>query len=50
VKVFKLQEVTITLGGNAEEMPVYFNMPSSYTTDDVGAKSVAIKTSGNENI
>jgi hypothetical protein len=34
--------------GNANEMPVYVVMPSSYTVDDTGAKSVAIKTSGYE--
>jgi hypothetical protein len=33
-----------------KKVPMYFNMPCSYTTDDTGAKSVAIKTSGNENI
>jgi hypothetical protein len=31
-------------------MPMYFNRPRSYNTDEIGAKSVAIKTSGNENI
>jgi hypothetical protein len=34
--------------GNADEMPVYFDMPPSYTVDDSGAKSVAVKTSGHE--
>jgi hypothetical protein len=41
--VFTLQEVTITLWGNADEMPLYFNMPSNYTPDD-GAKSDVIIT------
>jgi hypothetical protein len=30
-------------------MPVYFGMPSNYTIDGVGAKSV-VKTSGSEKI
>jgi hypothetical protein len=34
--------------GNADETPVYFDMPPSYTVDDNGAKSVAVKTSGHE--
>jgi hypothetical protein len=38
----------ITLQRNANEMPVYFYMLSYYTINDVGAKSVTIKTSGNE--
>jgi hypothetical protein len=28
--------------------PVYFDVPSNYTVDDKGVKSVLIKTSGNE--
>jgi hypothetical protein len=31
--------------GNTDETPVYFDMPSNYTIDDTGAKSVLIKTS-----
>jgi hypothetical protein len=34
--------------GNADETPVYFDTPPSYTVDDTGAKSVAVKTSGRE--
>jgi hypothetical protein len=40
VKVFTLQNVTITLLGNANEMGVYFYMPTNYTINDVNAKSV----------
>jgi hypothetical protein len=29
-------------------MPAYFNIPSSYITDDVGTKAVIIEISGNE--
>jgi hypothetical protein len=29
-------------------MPAYFDMPASYTIDDVGAKSVPIRSSCNE--
>jgi hypothetical protein len=29
-------------------MPLYFSMHSNYTIDDVGAKSVVVKMSGNE--
>jgi hypothetical protein len=35
--------------GIVDEMPVYFGMPSNYTIDDVGAKSV-VGTSGSEKI
>jgi hypothetical protein len=49
-KVFTLQEVGITLQGNANEMSLYFSMLSSYTIDDAGAKSVVIKASGCEKI
>ena len=34
--------------GNADETPVYFDMPSNTTIDDKGAKSVIIKGTGNE--
>jgi hypothetical protein len=39
-----LQEVTIMLWSNVDEIPVYFNMPSNYTTNDVDADSAVIKT------
>jgi hypothetical protein len=45
-KNFTLKEVTTTLRCSANEMPAYFTMPSDYTTDDTGAKSAVIKTSG----
>jgi hypothetical protein len=50
VKFFTLQEVTIKLQSNASEMPMYFNMPSNNTIDDVCAKSTATKTSSNEKV
>jgi hypothetical protein len=49
VKVFSLQEVTITFQCIVDEMPMYFKMPSNYTISDAGAKSVT-KASGNENM
>jgi hypothetical protein len=49
-KVFTLQEGSVTLQGNVSEMSLYFNMLSSYTIDDAGAKPVVIKTSGYEKI
>jgi hypothetical protein len=36
--------------GNADEIPVYFIMASSYTIDDTSAESVLMKTSHNEKI
>ena len=36
--------------GNANQILVYFSMPSSYNVNDIRAKSVVIKTSGYENI
>jgi hypothetical protein len=47
-KNFTLQEVTIVLQGNGYEKPEYFDMLSNYTTDNVGAKFVVIKTLDNE--
>jgi hypothetical protein len=35
---------------NISEFRVYFAMPSNHTFDNNGAKSVAVKTSGNEKI
>jgi hypothetical protein len=43
-----LQEIAIVLWGNIDEVPVYFIVPTNYTIDDAGAKSVVIKSSGNE--
>jgi hypothetical protein len=40
-----LQEVTITLRGNVDKIPVYFDMPSNYTINNVVAKSDVIKMS-----
>jgi hypothetical protein len=34
--------------GNADEMPVYFSVPSTYTVDDVRAQFVMIETSADE--
>jgi hypothetical protein len=34
--------------GNADETPVYSDMPSNYTIDDEDVKSVLIKASSNE--
>ena len=34
--------------GKADEIPVYFKMPSYYTVNDIRVKSLMIKTSGNE--
>jgi hypothetical protein len=38
VRNFTLQEVTITLQDNADETPVYFNMPFNHTIDYVHLK------------
>ena len=34
--------------GNADQMPIYFDMPSNVIVDDKDTKSVPIKTTGNE--
>jgi hypothetical protein len=41
-KHLTLQKVTITLCSNAIEGPLYFHMPSCYTSDDAGAKCVTL--------
>jgi hypothetical protein len=45
-----LQAVTITLPDYADDMPVYLNMPFSYTINNAEEKSAVIRTSGNENL
>lgn len=47
-KVFTLQEVIVTHRDNAEERPVYFDMPCNYTISDVDSKYVFIETSDSE--
>jgi hypothetical protein len=37
--VFTLKEVTMKLHGNVDEMPMYFDMPSSSIIDIVGTRS-----------
>jgi hypothetical protein len=37
---FTLKEVIMTLQGNVNEMPMYFDMPSSSIIDIIGARSV----------
>lgn len=51
-KVLILVEITVTLWSSANEMPLHFNMQSSYMIciNDRGAKSVAVKSSGSEKI
>jgi hypothetical protein len=34
--------------GKADEIPVYFKVPSYYAVNDIRVKSLMIKTSGNE--
>jgi hypothetical protein len=43
----KVNNYLLSQIGNADEIPVYFDMPSNYTVD-TGAKSAFIKTSGSE--
>jgi hypothetical protein len=47
-KNLTLQDVTITLLGNADEASMYFDVSSNYTIIDVHTDSVIIKTSGSE--
>jgi hypothetical protein len=48
VKLFTLQEVTITFWCTVDEKLVYFNLQSTYIINDVGAASGVMKTSGNK--
>jgi hypothetical protein len=43
MKNSSLQDVTITVQRNDSETPLHFNMPTSYTIDDVGAEFIVIK-------
>ena len=36
--------------GNAGETPVYFDMPSNTCVNEKGAKSILIKSTGNEKL
>jgi hypothetical protein len=36
--------------GNAEETPVFFDMPANTTVDTKGSKSVLVKTTGHEKL
>jgi hypothetical protein len=38
-----LQEATITLYSNADEMQVHFDMPPDHTIDDANEKSIVIE-------
>jgi hypothetical protein len=42
-KDFTLLKVTITLQGNVDETPVYFNITANYTITDVRTKSAVKK-------
>jgi hypothetical protein len=43
-----LQDDTIMLQGNVDEMPVYFGVPCSYTINDAATKFIVIKAPGSE--
>jgi hypothetical protein len=43
VNVFTLQEVTMTLWGKVDEVPVFLYMSSTYTIYNVDAKTVVLK-------
>ena len=40
----------LALIGNMDETPVAFNLPSNTTIDELEARSVSIRTAGNENL
>lgn len=48
IKKRKENKYILSQIGNADQTPVYFDMPSSTTVDKKGAKSVSVKTSGGE--
>jgi hypothetical protein len=48
IQLRKANNYLLSQTHNADEMLVYFNMPSSFTMDDAGAKSVVTKTSNAE--
>jgi hypothetical protein len=43
-KVFTLQEIIIRFRYTADEIPLYFNMPTTYTINDLDAESVIMRT------
>jgi hypothetical protein len=45
---FKKEELFPDRNRKASEIPLYFDMPSSYTVDDIRAKSLVSETSGYE--
>lgn len=48
INLRKKNEYLMSQIGNADQTPVYFDMPSSVTVDVKGAKSVLVKSTGNE--
>jgi hypothetical protein len=44
-KNFALQEVNTRLRCSGDEIPVYFTIPSNYSTDDIDGNSVVTHTS-----
>lgn len=50
IKLRKQHNYLLSQVGNADETPVYFDMPSNTTVSDKGAKSVVCRTTGNEKL
>jgi hypothetical protein len=48
IGLWNVNDYLLSQIGNGDETPLYFDMPSNYTVDDTGAKSLIIKTSGHE--
>ena len=48
IKQRKEHNYPLSLIGNADQTPMTFDLPSDYTVDRLGSKSVSIKTTGNE--
>lgn len=50
IKMRKLHNYPLCAMGNADETPVYFDMPGATTVHPRGQKTVTIRTSGNEKL
>lgn len=50
IKLRKLHNYPLSAMGNADETPVYFDMPGATTVHSCGQKTVTIRTSGNEKL
>ena len=48
IRMHKLRDYNLNFIGNMDETPVYLDMPGTKTIDNIGEKTIALKTTGHE--